>query len=217
MRWAAPRTGSPAPLTLPPPPGQRGERIKGASSESRYGGKPSRRRSLHFARTALRRPGGEGLLYWASARVTPMRERGDERAASDNCSGPAGRRGDRGCYCAHARDSGAGNLGTCRRRGLFEARDAASHRFAQGTRRARQAADLGPECAPCGCGCDVGRQPCPGGRLPRPAARHPGDDRDARGHAVHQDRSHRGVRRQGRAQGRQPRCRPQGGRRARPR
>ena len=81
VRWAAPRTGSPALLTLPSPPGQRGQRgkrIKGASSEPRYGGKSSRRRSLHFARTALRRPGGEGLLYWASTRITRMRERGDE-------------------------------------------------------------------------------------------------------------------------------------------
>ena len=39
-KWitAAPQTGSSAPLTLPSPPGQRGERVKGASSERRFGG-----------------------------------------------------------------------------------------------------------------------------------------------------------------------------------
>src|SRR5438067_1591594 len=87
-----------------------------------------------------------------------MRERGDERAASYNCSGPAGCRGDRECHCAHAHYSGAGNLGTRRRRGSLETGDAASHRFVQGARRPRQAADLGRGCAPCRRGCDVGRQ-----------------------------------------------------------
>jgi adenylate cyclase len=43
VRWAAPRTGTSAPLTQPSPPGQRGERVKSASFEPNFGGKPSER------------------------------------------------------------------------------------------------------------------------------------------------------------------------------
>jgi hypothetical protein len=76
---AAPQTGSSAPLTLPSPPGQRGERVKGASSEPRFGGKSSNSRSLHFPRIALRTAGegstrseaGEGLA--AGLGSTPAR------------------------------------------------------------------------------------------------------------------------------------------------
>src|SRR5437660_6245230 len=43
VRWAAPRAGTSAPLTLPSPPGQRGERVKSASFEPNFAGKPSER------------------------------------------------------------------------------------------------------------------------------------------------------------------------------
>ena len=41
-------------------PGQRGERVKNASSEPRFGGVSSNSRSLHFPRTALRTAGEGG-------------------------------------------------------------------------------------------------------------------------------------------------------------
>ena len=62
-----------APLTLPSPPGQRGERVKGASSEPRFGRKSSNSRSLHFPRTALRLRGG--VVVSLSASVGRLRHR----------------------------------------------------------------------------------------------------------------------------------------------
>ena len=43
VRWAAARTGTSAPLTPPFPPGRRGERVKSASFEPNFAGKPSER------------------------------------------------------------------------------------------------------------------------------------------------------------------------------
>jgi TolB-like protein/tetratricopeptide (TPR) repeat protein len=43
VRWAAPRTGTSASLTPPSPPGRRGERVKSASFEPNFAGKPSDR------------------------------------------------------------------------------------------------------------------------------------------------------------------------------
>jgi TolB-like protein/class 3 adenylate cyclase len=45
VRWAVLRTGTSAPLTQPSPPGQRGERVKSASFELNFAGKPSERSS----------------------------------------------------------------------------------------------------------------------------------------------------------------------------
>ena len=82
--------------------------------------------------------------------------------------------------------------------GSFKERGALNKLLTLGTARAA------------GRGCrDVGRQSRAGCRLSRPPSRHPGDDRDARRDALHEDRSHRGVGRQGRVARRQPcRCEP---------
>ena len=61
----------------------------------------------------------------------------------------------------------------CRRRDLSEARNSAPHRLVQGARGAEQTADPEPGAAARRRRRDVGRQPCPGCRLPRPAARVP--------------------------------------------
>jgi hypothetical protein len=55
VRWATPLTASSAPLTLPSPPGQRGERVKGGL----FGGTWGQERGLDFPRTALRFRGND--------------------------------------------------------------------------------------------------------------------------------------------------------------
>ena len=92
-----------------------------------------------------------------------------------------------------AADPGRRAVRNRRLRGLSEARDAAGDRLLQGARRAQQADDARRGGAARRGRRDVGRQPRPGRRLSCAPSRHPGDDRHAHRHAVHQDRPHRGA------------------------
>jgi len=57
VRWTVPRTGSSAPLTLPSPPGRRGERVSRFRFAGNFADKFSERWSANFLRTALRYAG----------------------------------------------------------------------------------------------------------------------------------------------------------------
>ena len=100
---------------------------------------------------------------------------------------------------AHAAAAGAAAVGADRRRGLRQIRESAGHQFVQGARRLRQARVARRRRAPPRRHRHVGRQPCPGGGLSRPAPRHPGDHRHAGDDAVREGQGDRGARRRRRA------------------
>jgi hypothetical protein len=69
VRWAAPGTGSSAPLTLSSPPGQRWERIKRGGFLREISGGFSEKLSMDFPRTALRFRGGDDDGLGRAARM----------------------------------------------------------------------------------------------------------------------------------------------------
>ena len=104
-----------------------------------------------------------------------------------------------GQIVAHALPAVAHALGHHRGRDLAEVREPAIHRLVQGARRAEPAGAADAGAGGRRRGRDVGRQPRAGRGLSRPAARHPGHDRDAAAHAVREGREHAPVRRPRRA------------------
>ena len=91
---------------------------------------------------------------------------------------------------AHAAGPGPAPVRAHRRDGVRQAREHAGDRLLQGARRASTSSRACAGGAPARRHRHVGRQPRPGGRLPRQAPRHPGDDRDAGPHAAREGREH---------------------------
>ncbi len=98
---------------------------------------------------------------------------------------------------AHPDAAGAEAFRPDRRRDLCQIREPAGHEFIQRSGCLRQARRAQRGRAPARRDLHVGRQSCPGGRLPCAAPQHSGHHRDADDDAVREGKGDRSVRRQG--------------------